>query len=493
MLPKTALAGVVALGRVAHACKDTIDFVICLEAASKKECSAFNNNECDRTCGYCKETDCYDKIPANDAYLLQYDRPASSIWPNYANDGGNTFPAIATGEKADEVIFPFQQSTISAYCKQVFDDGACKKQNTKYGMTGMTLNGAANQYCAFTCGMCKVTSNASNQDEDEDQQIEINKCWRDHNANMHDLATINSGNSWNNNWGSFAYEEEQVAYEDEQDLWEAFYSFSRKRRSAGVNDMSRSEILAEAVESMIFPKLKDALPLSVRNRRGFDMGEFGAMGEYGDMGEYGAWGMGLMLGQQQTADHEKTLEIKAKLAEKKCWKSLLNEAKSITEEAEEAKEGEEGEGEDPVERVRGQRKSTDHEGMKNWVADNSPEGTRIVDGVCSNYDMIVEEAVSEMELAYTCQITCESGTAFMDEGGELVSLEEGLRMVCSKENYRQFNKPADCTSPRYCVGSSCHRIVCIEESNKVMKNDPSLNMMANMFASFMYESEEEEE
>jgi len=476
MLPKTALAGVVALGKVAHACKDTIDFVICLEAASKKECGAFTKNECDRTCGLCaEESDCYDKIPANDAYLLQYDRPASSIWPNYANDGGNTLPAIATGDKADDHIYPFQQSSISTYCKEVFDKGSCDKENTEYA--GMTLYRSASEYCAFTCGECKVTS----------------QCWRDHNANMQHLAELNAGDSWmsetipsenswgdswGNSWGYEAYEEEagEPDYASEENLWEAFYSFSRKKRSAAVNDMSRSEILAEAVESMIFPKLKDALPLSVRNRRGFDMGD---------------WGMGLMLGQQQTENHEKTLETKDELAKNPCWKSLQND-KSITgrEEGEEEEEGEEGEGEDPVERVRGQRFSTDHAGMKNWVADNSPEGTRIVDGVCSNYDMIVEEAVSEMELAYTCQITCESGTAFMDEGGELVSLEEGLRMVCSKENYRQFNKPADCTSPRYCVGSSCHRIVCIdnevEESNEML-ND---NMMANMFASFMYEEEE---
>jgi hypothetical protein len=52
----------------------------------------------------------------------------------------------------------------------------------------------------------------------------------------------------------------------------------------------------------------------------------------------------------------------------------------------------------------------------------------LANGYCEDFVVPVTDAFSEMELAYTCYLKCESGTAYIGEERE--SLAEGIQMKC---------------------------------------------------------------
>lgn len=304
------------------------------------------------------------------------------MYPNYQNTDENIFPQSLT--KNDDVekvedYFPFDRSSISQFCQDIFDGGLCDQQEglqlTYKDYGSLPLSGMAREYCAFTCGNCKKS------DESDDS----GECWATHNANMIYLSDLNKpidhggsimlnfGNDYFENmfpeeaeeaedypeWGANAWDT-PVVEEETDDAWGSnddwsggWDAWGRKRRSASTSGMEKSELLTEAIESMIFPAFKDDLPLNSRNRR------------------QSAWHQAGMIGQQPN-DHDETEKIKNEMYALKCFKSeMLNDDDDGEEQAEATEcegEGCEEETEDPVVRVRQQRHETDHEGMGKWVS-----------------------------------------------------------------------------------------------------------------------------
>ena len=194
---------------------------------------------------------------------------------------------------------------------------------------------------------------------------------------MQYLSTLNAGiggpqididtsNWWDSGWGSEDTSdyvpEEDNGYEydswgessdnswgasEETEVW-GWDDWGRKRRSAAVA-MDKAEVLAEAIESFVFPQFKDMLPMNTRDRRSFSMD----------------WMTG-----QQPADHDQAERIKNEMEDLQCFKSMMNnDAQADYEEGEEVEEEGTEEEEDPYVRVRQQRKETDHVGIRNWVQD----------------------------------------------------------------------------------------------------------------------------
>jgi hypothetical protein len=455
MLPKL-VTGVVALSKYASACKDEKDWSACIDAYRNGECHNFEG--CDRTCGKCfGEADCYDKIPENHSFLFGTGAPARAIWPNFSNQNS---PPVVQIDVDDH--FPFDRSSISQFCLDIFDNGLCDNSNnlvlTYSDSEGFDINidlyGSAKEYCGFTCGNCKTNS-------------EMGDCWSKHNNNMQYLSGLNAGvagseinlgfelgglsdESWGNtdsSWGNSddSWGNTESSWGNTDDSWGSsswgggWDLFGRKRRSTPGN-MERGELLSEAIESLIFPQLKDMLPLNARNRR---------------------YVMDWMAGQQP-ADHDEAERIKGEMGDLRCFKSMMNDDSQVEDDGEEEEEEEasEEEFEDPYVRVRQQRKETDHDGIRNWVADNTPEGTTLA-GECSDFIVPVEEAYSEMELAYFCKIQCETGTPHVQMGEELVLLDGEFQMKCSKARYHRFKEAAVCSASAYCVGTACNQVVCI--------------------------------
>lgn len=458
MLPKV-VAGVVALSKVAHAskCGDEKQWSVCIDAYRNGECHAIEG--CKRTCGKCvDEKDCYDKIPENHSFLWNQGFAALSMYPNSQNTDQNIFPRSLTNTPEDdkekvEGFFPFEKSSVSKFCLDVFTQGRCNDhgdlQLTYEDYGPLPLYGMASEYCAFTCGVCKVS--------EENPDPENPPCWAIHNSNMDYLSSLgkpvdhglmlNFGHltsdldtmfptepetietigaidyrgwesEWDTEWDTPAVEEETDAgwgtNDDWSNSWDA--GWGRKRRGASTSAMQKSELLTEAIESMIFPAFKDDLPLNSRSRRQ-------------------AW---QMIGQQPT-DHDQTEKIKNEMYDLKCFKSDLMNTEGLdgeepVEEIECEGEGCEEETEDPVVRVRQQRHETDHEGMGKWVKSNAPDGT-VLDGTCQAIDIMgTREAFSEMQLAYACQIKCEVGVAHVEHNHALVSLADGIQMECRKRD-----------------------------------------------------------
>jgi len=259
------------------------------------------------------------------------------------------------------------------------------------------------------------------------------------------------GSSIENSWGNTAdqgWGNTDNSWENTEDDWGSSNSawgnawgggWGRKRRSTP-GGMERGELLSEAIESLIFPQVKDMLPLNSRNRR---------------------FVMDWMAGQQP-ADHDEAERIKGEMEDLRCFKSMMNDDSQLDAEGEEEEEEEvsEEEFEDPYVRVRQQRKETDHVGIRNWVADNTPEGTTLA-GDCTDFIVPVEEAYSEMELAYYCKIQCEKGTPYVQMGEELEILDGEFQMKCSKARYHRFKEAAVCEASGLCVGTACNQVVCL--------------------------------
>jgi len=461
MLSK-AIVGVVAIGKVAQGCKDKRDFLTCFDAFNNGECASFTNGECDRTCGYCFDNpDCYDLVPPNEGTLRAATGEravAHSIWPNQSNNGQNTYPVVAYspsnsdyefnyGEDSGDDHFPFDRSMISIFCQDVFGRGECDTY-PDYQYDGRDLKHYGRDYCRFTCGQCKLP-------------LDGGQCWQKHNNLVGYLASLHV--TTGPMWGGDAWGDESAwsmpEYEWQEAEWDAG-SWGRKKRSTGVDQMPRNELIAEAIESMIFPALKDALPLNARKRRM-------------------AWGHDAMMGQSPV-DTNDVVDTVSQLKQINCFKDyfMANDGES-SEIMEDLEEEVEEEAEDPTDRVRDQRRETDHDGIKIWLEDNAPEGTGLANGYCEDFVVPVVDAFSEMELAYTCFLKCESGTAYIGEERE--SLAEGIQMKCRKPNYRRFNEAAECSAAQYCVGSACHKVVCVEDEEA---EEEEFN-----FAAYMYEEE----
>lgn len=469
MLSK-AIVGVVAIGKVAHGCKDTKDFLTCFDAFNNGECASFSNGECDRTCGLCfNNPDCYDLIPPNEGTLrtaIGDKAVAHSIWPNQSNNGQNTYPVVAYsgsnsaygdynyGADSGDDHFPFDRSMISSFCQEVFGEGECDSY-PNYQYDGRDLKHLGRDYCRFTCGQCKLPLDGA-------------QCWQKHNNLVGYLAGLHvtsgpiwGGDSWGEaTWGMPEYETETEDWGSMAE-WDAAEWGRKKRDASRVDGMPRNELIAEAIESMIFPKLKDALPLNARRRRM-------------------AWGHDAMMGQSPV-DTNEVMDTVSQLKQINCFKAyfMANEGEE-TEILGDREEEAEEEVENPTDRVRDQRRETDHDGIKIWLEDNAPEGTGLANGYCEDFVVPVTDAFSEMELAYTCFLKCESGTAYIGEERE--SLAEGIQMKCRKPNYRRFNEAAECSAAQYCVGTACHKVVCVEDEAE----EEEFN-----FAAYMYSEEEE--
>ena len=157
----------------------------------------------------------------------------------------------------------------------------------------------------------------------------------------------NTGDSWGNTDSSWGNNDDD--WGSSNSAWGGGWDFFGRKRRSTPGNMERGELLSEAIESLIFPQVKDMLPLNSRNRR---------------------FVMDWMAGQQP-ADHDEAERIKGEMADLRCFKSMFNDDSQLEAEGEEEEEEEvsEEEFEDPYVRVRQQRKETDHDGIRNWVAD----------------------------------------------------------------------------------------------------------------------------
>lgn len=441
-----------------NSCRDTEKWVSCIQTLSNGECHG--NSVCGRTCGKCAdERDCYDRIPANHNFLYGYEKPASSIWPNLENDGGISYPAINI-EIDDN--YPFDRSAISQFCLDVFDGGNCEAFNMKikyqkivstfedYGTVSWVeyeLAGAAKEYCQFTCGNC----NTKNSD-----------CWKKHNSNVGFLAGLNiaaetgdldlgwltetTDNVWGGStWGDSdsTYDDEEDVAEDTDDSWgDSFWGDSswgwRKRRNA-MNE--QTEFLTDAITSMLFPQVKDILPIQEdRKKRSISWAQ--------DAG---------YLGQEATGSGQ-VEEIKDNIKyQGTCFAAFQND-ESAKEEEESEPEAEEGEGEDPLERIIQQRAANDQKGMNKWLESNVVGAYYETD--CQYIPMPYIEAFPQMPLVYNCQIKCNTGSPVVEEFSGMVDVSEGVQIQCSKQvNYRQYhnvklNEASDCHASAFCVAAA---------------------------------------
>ncbi|CBY41419.1 unnamed protein product, partial [Oikopleura dioica] len=165
-------------------CQDTRPWLSCIQAYSNGECSGLGGG-CDRTCGLCKTDACYDRIPMPHVKMFEDGVPARAMWPTLSNRAGeNSFPRRNTTEMAE---FPWENSSFSSFCLNVFKNGLCGSYDslsiTYDHETAIFLSGQPSEYCAFTCGVCKQTS----------EEPTIKSCFTDHNNIMFALASENSG------------------------------------------------------------------------------------------------------------------------------------------------------------------------------------------------------------------------------------------------------------------------------------------------------------
>merc|ERR1712004_206941 len=121
----------------------------------------------------------------------------------------------------------------SSFCLNVFKNGLCNSydslsityKNSDGSDELVFLSGQPAEYCAFTCGFCKETSD----------EPSIKSCFTDHNAIMSTLASENVVTFFNDDADSSESEETTTAptggAEATTIAWWNDWSF-RKRRSA---------------------------------------------------------------------------------------------------------------------------------------------------------------------------------------------------------------------------------------------------------------------
>lgn len=105
----------------------------------------------------------------------------------------------------------------------------------------------------------------------------------------------------------------------------------RKRRDSGL-DLPKNELLAEAVESMVFPQLKDSLPLNARVRRG-GWGSMGFDPSFFDQGFF----------EEESSQEEGPLAAQEYIGNNQCFPFMANDAGLNSDEQNEGEPNCEGE------------------------------------------------------------------------------------------------------------------------------------------------------
>jgi len=516
------IAGALTLGKVAsgeeYKCHDTESFDICLDRARNGECGL--GTGCERTCEQCGNDDCYDKIPASHTILWNYSRVAYCPWPNTGGYGCSYPTYEPTDQNSGENDwFPWNKFTVSTFCKEVFINGQCEDttlaltyswfESVPDEWTGemieveqvrkLDLHAPAKNFCRFSCGFCPSGANSAETDSDNKQ------CWKNYNDKM---AIIYKEYSVDNLLGDFGN------FEETFDSWGGNLGSDmsggddwnwgwRKRRDSGL-DLPKNELLAEAVESMVFPQLKDSLPLNARVRRG-GWGSMGFDPSFFDQGFF----------EEESSQEEGPLGAQEYIGNNQCFPFMANDAGLNSDEqnegepqCEEGQEYDEEEGacvgggeerEDPGDRVRSMRRDTDHDGINAWLKDYSTNGISLDGEYCDDViNIFEEEYLQGMLLEYSCHLSCPEGSdpwyiysdetkekhlkvklkllgrdEFSDEEKEKYALkdvllngEDSLKMECRKPHYQKLHKPSDCKATEYCGETSCQggEVTCVENA-----------------------------
>ncbi|CAG5109558.1 Oidioi.mRNA.OKI2018_I69.chr2.g4078.t1.cds [Oikopleura dioica] len=458
---KFALAAVVAGSRTARDaqqdlvnCRDTKPWLSCITAYTRGEC--FANIGCDRTCGQCSSSACYDRIPVPHVKLYEDNAPVRAMWPTIGNQNGqNSFPALKELESREG--FPFEESSISKFCLDVFNNGLCDSWDQltlHYEDASILLTGMPNEYCQFTCGYCN----------DQTSDDVHNSCVNAHNNIMTLLAGENKiQNVFDYGLGEEtttegpastespaideAEEEEDEGEEEECDWFCQFFSggdaehsntWWRRRRSA--IPLEKREVIVSAIESI----LKNS---NVRNRREAEEVLFSEFGWFTN--EFNA-------PEAVTTNHADGLE--------NCNDKLFAQNDGDLIEEEEIEEFEENEElMNPFSQIAERRWPQDSEAIQRYFNKNSNVNL----GECQWVEIPASAAeeledLASTELTYDCSISCPEGTALFISDKE--ASDEEIRMNCSKDSRFATNMQRDssCQAANYCPNNICERLECRE-------------------------------
>jgi len=370
--------------------------------------------------------------------------PARAMWPTLSNrNGENSFPRRNTTEMAD---FPWENGSFSSFCLNVFKNGLCGSYDslsiTYDDETSVFLSGQPSEYCAFTCGVCKETS----------EEPSIAKCFADHNGIMFTLASENIAAPTLTFTETPDEELETTTVFDETEplegteapetatevttipWWEQF-SFRKRRSQLAIE---KRDVIVSAIESILSPE-------NGRERRSlFDF----AFEDFGDF--FGT-------------DPEQFTNVADNLVS--CNDMLVKNLDfGNEEEEEEVEESVEYFEEDPLEDIVYRRAPKDQDGIRQYFSKNSEKLIMDV-AECKWVKISVDEEQIEdlggIELSYDCPISCPSGYALEIEGE--VSEQEEIRVNCNKEGKDATNmlKDSICEAAKYCPNHFCQKIECV--------------------------------
>ncbi|CBY23357.1 unnamed protein product [Oikopleura dioica] len=426
-------------------CQDTRPWLSCIQAYSNGECSGLGGG-CDRTCGLCKTDACYDRIPMPHVKMFEDGVPARAMWPTLSNRAGeNSFPRRNTTEMAE---FPWENSSFSSFCLNVFKNGLCGSYDslsiTYDHETAIFLSGQPSEYCAFTCGVCKQTS----------EEPTIKSCFTDHNNIMFALASENSGpapltftempdegseattEGYEVNESPEGTEAPETGVEYTTIPWWEQFSFRKRRSQLAIE---KRDVIVSAIESILSSE-------HARERRSlFDF----AFEDFGDFFE---------SVPEQFTDLARDLVSCNNMLVKNL--DNVEAGEDYVEEPSEATEGNDS----PIIDIVHRREQKDFAGIQKYFNANS-EYLTVNIGQCKWVEITVDEEIEDLagiELTYDCPISCPAGYALEIEGES--SKQEKIRVNCNKENQRSTNMLRDsiCESAMYCPNHLCQTIACVE-------------------------------
>lgn len=431
--------------RLIKECRDTRPWLSCIGAYASGEC--IRGDGCDRTCGMCRTDACYDRIPMPHVKMYEDRAPARAMWPTLSNrNGENSFPRRNTTEMAE---FPWESGSFSSFCLNVFKNGLCNSydslsityKNSDGSDELVFLSGQPSEYCAFTCGYCKETS----------EEPSIQSCFTDHNAIMSTLASENVITLFNDAADSSESESSESSEESESEetttaptggaeattiAWWNDWSFRKRRAALAVG---KRDIIVSAIESIL-----SASP-NARQRRSL-FSDF-AFEDFGDFFE------SIPGTVTNLADDLRS-----------CNDMLIKNLDNGGEE-EEPEEPVEPTGEEtsPLEDVVARREEKDFAGIRQYFRANSEDLTVDVDQ-CQWVEIEISEEIEDLagiELTYDCPISCPAGYALEIEG-ESRDYEE-MRINCNKDSKTSTNmlKDSICESAMYCPNHFCKKIACV--------------------------------
>lgn len=487
---KALSLGVIVAAKKDIGCRDVKQWGTCLTAYIGKECL----DGCDRTCGKCSTDICYDMIPQPHDIFWHNGLAVKSEWPNFGNNG-NTLPS-KTKDIVDD-LFPFEASTVSQFCADVFKNHMCDMSDLVLTYTDgdsshdIKLEGFGYEYCRFSCGRCLQTAgcytthnNAMQflaRDPDADtnfNNFNLENFWDSHQAD-------DSAWDWDNSDEDETQEDNSESDVDERsDLlnddagfaeveqtewsWDSFDGWSwRKRREAGVA-IPKAELLKAALENIVAglthhnPKFAHVAEL-VRKRR-------------------------QTLNQMEdiTAERQSYFD-----SINICWSA--NQANSEGYEAEEEEEVEEveeegseegGSSQYKVDQFVARRVETDYEGMKanfdSKVRVTNKVRDEIEMGNCEYRPMPVlseHEVWGGMDLYYACAATCPAGQ-LPKADNPLRPIDEQqvsadvILMKCHRTSsmLNKKNPPPSICSISDRPGSS---LICVPDPDWVVETTPS--------------------